>query len=323
MHRNNTEGLGSTVGARPGRVKGFAGSPDGLSNTRGFLFALGGTVVVSTNFVTAKYGLKGFNPETFSLVWTAAAAVYSLLIVLGSGQLRQLALPGTCARDVALLGVATGAGMILGWAGLARLDPSFSSFLWRFHPLLVIVLSVLILRERLTAKELAPAAIMILGGCISTIGRWNIVGTGVVLTLLSCCAVAVQVTIAKSRVQEMHPNVLVFYRVASGSVVILLWCLLVGDIRFDVEARYWHVTLLGAFLGPCLSYLLTFRSYRHWDLSRSSMVTTAQPLFVIPFAYLAFGTLPTGRELIGGFIILAGAFWLAWKHVFRRWSVGF
>jgi len=39
---------------------------------KGFFYALAGSVLVSTNWVTAKYGLRGFNPETFSLVWTSA-----------------------------------------------------------------------------------------------------------------------------------------------------------------------------------------------------------------------------------------------------------
>ena len=44
--------------------------------------------MISTNYVTAKHGLKGFNYQTFSVVWTTAAAVYALLIVLGTGLLK-------------------------------------------------------------------------------------------------------------------------------------------------------------------------------------------------------------------------------------------
>jgi len=285
---------------------------------KGFLYSLGGTILVSTNFVTAKYGLKGFNPVTFSLVWTAAAAVYSLLIVLSCGQWRQMALSSRDIWNVVLMGLATGAAMILAWTGLARLDPSFAAFLWRFQPVLTIVLSVLLLRERMSIKEIAPVTVMILGGCLSTIGRWDIVGIGIILTLLACIAVAVQMLIAKARVHEIHPNILVVYRVGIGAVVIMLWALLAGKINFQVEASYWYITLLGAFLGPCASFLLTFRSYRYWDLSRSSMVRTVQPLFVLPLAYLVFGKLPAGKELFGGCVILVGAFWLAWIHLIRK-----
>ncbi len=217
-----------------------------------------------------------------------------------------------------LLGVATGVAMILAWTALSRLDPTFSAFLWRFQPVIAITLSFLFLKERLTAAEIAAGAVMISGGLLSTVGRWNVVGTGVVLTLVACCAVAVQMLIAKARVHEIHPNILVTYRVGVASVVILLWCLVTGRIDFEVRASYWYVTLLGAFLSPCASFLLTFRSYRYWDLSRSSVVRTVQPLFVLPMAYAVFRKLPVGKELIGGGLIMAGAFWLAWIHFRRR-----
>ena len=261
---------------------------------KGFFYALAGSVLVSTNWVTAKYGLRGFNPETFSLVWTSAAAVYSLIIVLATGHRRQIALPAHVIRKVALMGLATGVGMILVWSGLARLDPSFQAFLWRFQPVLTIVLSALFLGERLTVKELVPVAAMVLGGFVGAIGRWQIVGSGMLLTIFACFAFAVQMLIAKKMVAEIHPNALVFYRVGIGVLIIALWTLLTGKGNFGVGASYWLVTLLGAFLGPCASFLLTFRSYRYWDLSRSAVVKTVEPLLVLPLSYMvpASGRLP-------------------------------
>jgi drug/metabolite transporter (DMT)-like permease len=285
---------------------------------KGFLYSLTGTLLLSTNFVTAKYGLEGFNTETFSLVWASAGAVYSLAIALIAGHGRQMALPTHAISKIALIGLVTGAQMIVSWAGLARLDPSFTAFLWRFQPVLTIALSALFLDERLMNREWLPIAIMISGGALSTMGRWEIVGTGVILTLLACCAGAMQMLIAKIVVIAIHPTVLVFYRVGIATLVIALWTLPTGKVNFDVQSSYWLVTLLGAFLGPCASYLLTFRSFRYWDLSRSSMILTAQPLFVLPLAYLFLDKLPTQKELLGGCMILAGVVWLTWIHFVRK-----
>ena len=69
--------------------------------------------------------------------------------------------------------------------------------------------------------------------------------------------------------------------------------------------------MVGAFLGPCAGVLLMFKSFSCWDLSSTSIVITAEPLLVLPFAFVAFNKLPAEMELIGGLIILAGAFWLA------------
>lgn len=284
------------------------------NNTRGFLYAIGGTLLVSTNYITAKYGLKGFNPETFSLIWTLAASFYSLMIIILTGKLRHLVIPAKSIHSIAVLGLATGTGMLLAWSGLSMLDPSFASFLWRFSPVLIIILSVFFLGERLRPIEAVPICIMVLGGAMTTFGRWNIVGLGVVLTLLGCVAVALQMLVVKLNVGEIHPNILVFYRVSLAALVIALWAVISGKLHFEISAPHLAVTLLGAFLGPCASFLLTFRSYRYWELSRSSIVLTAQPLFVLPMAFLTFGKIPTGLELLGGFVILGGAFSLVWLH---------
>lgn len=283
-------------------------------NIKGFLYALSGTALVSTNFITAKHGLQGFNPETFSLVWTSAATFYAFIVIVITGYRKKLIIPIHTIKNIIFLGLATGVGMILGWAGLSQLDPSFASFLWRFGPALTIALSVIVLQEKMKCRDIIPIAIMISGGALSTIGRWHIVGVGVVLTLLACCATSVQMLTAKMKVVEIHPNILVFYRVGLAALCIIMWTFLTEKANFNVALPYWGSTLLGAFLGPCASFLFTFRSYKYWGLSRSSMVLTAQPLLVLPMAYVAFGKIPTGRELIGGFVILLGAFWLVWSH---------
>lgn len=283
---------------------------------KGFLYALGGTILVSTNFVTAKYGLGGFNPETFSLVWSGAAAVYAFIIVLATGQAHKLVLlPSRDVINIIGMGLAASASIFFAWQGLDRLDPSFTSFIWRFQPVLAIVLSVLLLGERLFMKELFPIVIMVAGGCLSTVGRWSIVGTGTVLTILACTAVTVQLLLAKTESERIHPNILAFYRVFIAALAIALVTFLMGKADFNAKTSHWLVTLLGAFLAPCASFFLTFRSYRYWELSRASMVKTMQPVFVLPMAYMVFGTIPTGRVLVGGVLILVGAFWLGWIHL--------
>ena len=278
---------------------------------KGFLLSLGGALLLSTNFITVKYSLRGFNPETFSLVWTSAAAIYAFGIVLAGRDSRAKMLPKGAAKAMLALGACTALGMILAWKGLSELDPAFASFIWRFLPVLSILSGVIILREHLALREALAMGIMLVGALWSVVGRWNVVGTGVTLTLAAIFFGVLQLLIAKSQTHKVHPNVLVAYRVGIGSVLIACWVFASGAANFAVETKYWYVTLLGAFLGPCASFLLTFRAYRYWTLSQSSLILSGQPLFTLPMAYIFLGTLPTTRELIGGCVILAGAFWLA------------
>jgi len=284
---------------------------------KGLLYSLGGVTLLSTNFVTAKYALRGFNPETFSVLWTTAAAIYAFGIATAARSSRKQIFPQKNMKALVGLGIAAGIGMILSWSGLSILDPVFSSFLWRFFPVMTILSGVLILKERLSVQEISAMSIMMLGSLWSLTGRWQIVGTGVLLTMLSVCINVLQLVIAKSQTNLVHPNVLVAYRVGVGAVFTFCWLFATGKADFNVEAQYWLATLIGAFLGPCASFLLTFRAYRYWSLSQSSIVLTIQPLLVLPMAYFFLKTLPERSELTGGCVILLGSFWLAFIQAKR------
>ncbi len=282
---------------------------------KGLLYSLGGAMLLSTNFVTAKYGLKGFNPETFSFVWTTAAAIYAFGIAIAGKSSRSQIFPKKNMIAMTALGITTGTCMIMTWSGLASLDPVFSSFLWRFLPVLTILAGILFLKERLSKKESAAMLIMLSGSLWGAVGRWEVVGTGVILTLLAGCTATAQLLIAKTQTDRVHPNILVAYRVGIGAVVTGVWVFSTGKADFSVDTCYWCITLLGAFLGPCAGFHLIFRSYRYWSLSQSSILLTMQPVLVLPLAYLFLGSFPTVEELSGGIVIISGALCLSYLQI--------
>jgi drug/metabolite transporter (DMT)-like permease len=217
-------------------------------------------------------------------------------------------------KPLIFIGIATGIGMLLGWSALDQLDPSFTAFLGRFRPVLIIILSFIILGERLALKELPPIGLMVVGCVFSAVGRWEVVGIGIVLALSAAFMAAIQQVVAKIAVARSHPDIMVFYRVVIAALIIAIWNLLTGSTDFHVKLSYWLVLLLGAFLGPTLSFHFMYRAYRYWDLSKVSVVIIAQPLIVLPLAYLFLGKLPAQNELIGGFVIMGGAVWLGLLH---------
>jgi drug/metabolite transporter (DMT)-like permease len=144
------------------------------------------------------------------------------------------------------------------------------------------------------------------------------VGAGLALTLVACLFGAAQMLLAKLLVARMEPGAVVFYRLGGATVVIAAWTAATGRGDFGAAWPHWAAVVAGAFVGPCLSHILIFRAYKIWDLSRASLVEVAQPLFVIPLAWAFLALLPSGRELLGGALIFAGAALLGWMHVRGR-----
>jgi drug/metabolite transporter (DMT)-like permease len=216
------------------------------------------------------------------------------------------------------VGCTAGVGLLLIYAGLKRLDPSFQAFLARSHPVMVILLGVVFLKDRLRPVELLPMSVMLLGGFVSVYGRWGAVSAGVILTLVGFASFAFHRLFVKMLSGKLHVEVIVFYRAAIAAVVVSLWVLPAirrGNIDFNVPVRFYAVTFLGALIAPVAGNLLSFHAYRYWSLSRGALVLMMQPLFVLPMALVFLGRLPTAQGLIGGCVILAGAFWMTWMHM--------
>jgi drug/metabolite transporter (DMT)-like permease len=286
----------------------------GHNRLKGFLLALGSTALVSTNFVTAKYALKGFNTETFSFVWCSVATVYTFLYILLTGRLGQVRPDPRNIVRLLLLGVFTSGSMLMGWAGLRLLDPSFAAFIGRFTPAFVILLSAMFLKERIPSIEFVPIGLMITGGVAATVGRLELVLGGTLLMIGSVICNSTMMVVAKTIASEKHPGVMVFYRLAGAGTIIGIWLMASGKIDFAVAPSYWIAIFVGALLGPCVSHILLFASLKHWEVGRASVVQSVSPLLVIPMAFFAFAKLPGVKEMIGGMVILGGALWLGMMH---------
>lgn len=282
---------------------------------KGFIFSLGHAALAATNFVTAKYALQGFNTTTFCFIWTATGTIYTFLYIVLSGRLRQLRPDPQNIVWLLLLGVFASGGILMVWAGLKLLDPSFAAFITRFLAVFVVLLGALFLKERIPPIEFIPMGLMIIGGIITTVGRLEAVGLGVVLMIGSVICISITMVLAKTVANEKHPGVLTFYRLAVAATIIGIWLLVSGKVDLAVAPSYWIVVLVGAFLGPFASTLLLDGSLKYWEVGRSAIVKSLTPLLVIPLAYFAFSKLPGLKELIGGMVILCGALWLGMMHL--------
>ena len=238
---------------------------------KGFLLALGSTALLSTNYVTAKYALKGFNTATFSFLWCAVAAIYAFLYIALIGRLEQVRPNPRNIVRLLLLGIITSGSMLLGWAGLRLLDPSFAAFIGRFTPAFVILLSAMFLKERISSIEFVPMGLMIAGGVVATVGSLELVWGGVLLLVGGMICNSSMMVVAKTIASEKHPAIMVFYRLAGAGVIIGIWLLGSGKIDFSVAPSYWIAIFVGALLGPCASHLLLFASLKHWEVGRASV----------------------------------------------------
>lgn len=154
-----------------------------------------------------------------------------MTIIYLTKQHHTLIVPQSSLFPLLLMGLLTGVGMLVGWQGLAILDPTFVAFLKRFEPVLVILLSLFYLKERLFVGEIVSIILIALGGVWSAFGRWEVIGEGVILIMLASLATALQLFIAKTNIQNVSPLILVFYRISIATCAIALWTIFSGGVN--------------------------------------------------------------------------------------------
>lgn len=267
--------------------------------------------MVSINIILIKQALGAFNIFIFSAIWTGSGAVAALVTVLSTNGPKLLLPPQKRIGLVVLIGIINGASMLSMCAGMVYLDPSLSALLLRFMPVVMFLFGAVFLKEKLHPRELLPISLMLVGGCICVAGRWEYVGTGVALVLLSGILAGLIMSLAKVAVNKgCHPNTIILYRSNIGALIIFAAAAAFGKIDFHSTPKLWVLTLVSGFIGAFLGDFLSFRSFRYWNLTSYSIVRMADPFFVVLIALLIFGTFPETKELIGGTGIIAGGLWL-------------
>lgn len=142
-------------------------------------------------------------------------------------------------------------------------------------------------------------------------------GTGIVL--LNAFFATVTYLVVKVHVKKLSPELLNLNR--------SVWLLLFSLVMFFVYGQSFVIPFsalrniaIGATLGPFLTILTIYYSFRYLEASKSSVVQSTKGVFVLIGAYLFFGTLPLPHQLIGGFLTVIGVLvmTLARAGLFKR-----
>lgn len=113
---------------------------------------------------------------------------------------------------------------------------------------------------------------------------------------------------------ELSPVTLLFAQALLTVFVLAPFVYLQGDAVESIRnvSKTTGVFLLGTLVLTVLANMLILYSIQYLGAATASMLEITYPLFVVFFALLFFGTLPSVYVLIGGILILIGAMLVAY-----------
>jgi drug/metabolite transporter (DMT)-like permease len=278
--------------------------------------AIVANLVGGTSYVLAKVALGGM-PETTLVVVRTAIALVVLLPLAGAGTRALLRARGQDRRLLLVMGIVGYAlPLVLGNHGLRRSTATNAALLIGTEPIAVVVLSALMLGERLSRARLVALGLGLAGATVLVAGGVPFLGVryaphvvGDLLLVAHGIAWGVY-TVAGKRLLERHDAL----GVSAASLLVALPALAplaaVEAAAFDWDpARLWPALGAAAALGLVVSAGMTLlwnTALRDLEASRLAGFIVLQPLAGLVLGVVALGEPLTAASLGGGLLILFG-----------------
>ncbi len=274
---------------------------------KGALFALLAGVCSGFIPIFAVYAYQG-RATVLTFIFLRAfigAAVFFLYILLRSLPVRLSSSQLAC--------IFLGGGVLeplqstLYLTSLKHLQPSLVQLIFYTYPALVALLSLLLLRERLSGRTAAAIAISF-SGLLLVLGgsgwRTSLVGVAAAFgAALICSSVVV---LSRFLVGHIDPVLLGALFSLFTSLSVLPVGLLTGGISFSIELKAWLAVTGCALVATNLARFLFLTGIRLVGSTLASILCMIEPLVTVVFSAILFSQYLTWFQLLGGLVILIG-----------------
>ena len=219
-------------------------------------------------------------------------------------------------------GVVGTLAMMSGFLGLTLLPLPESTTLSYAMPLLIVVFSAVFLREvvrlyRWSAVIIGMVGVLIIAWPSLTMFSTGVnsrAALGVAAALGGATMGAVAQLLVRNLVQTERSATIVFYFLASSSVIALVTIPFGWVTPTPMQALF----LVGAGICGGIGQILLTESYRHADMSVVAPFEYTSLIFSIIIGYFAFADVPTWQMLVGGVIVIGSGLFI----IFREQQLG-
>ena len=204
--------------------------------------------------------------------------------------------------------------MILGFAALMHIPLEQIKAIGFLSPILVVILSVLILKERIYIIRILALIIGFLGVLIILRPGIIEINVGAYMVLLSGLLWSTVIIITKFLSREDSPMTILTYQYTFVSIFILPLALIYWT---NPTLNSLYYALLAAIVGTVL-HLCINHSYRLADLSVIQPVWFTQLIFASIFGFSIFGEIPDGWTWAGGILVFTSVLIITYRENYLK-----
>ena len=278
----------------------------------GFLLAIVANILWGTSFLASKYTLQAWGPFTSAAIRFGIATV-CLLVILKALK-KKIDMPETTGQWVGLLLIATSAFGVLypmQLAGLKFIPSSLSAAIMLISPLAVLLLSRMILQERLSKLKYVALTFGVIGGAILLSSTGNRLSVdfnsdffiGTLLTLASAVSLAVSAIATRKYSKEISSASITFWTMAIGFVELTLAAFLFEEnVLATINTNSNMLSWLSLFFLAFVCSAFCFFIWNH-ALSKASPQEIASSMHIKTPTAVLIGVFIGGEELTSRVIL--------------------
>ncbi len=241
----------------------------------------------------------------------AGGMLFLLLIMLLSGKRLSISAVRRNALPLLLSGACIGFNWILLFEAYRYTSVASATLCYYMAPVIVLLLSPLLLRERLTARKLVCVLIALAGmALVSGLfepGQGDANSLHGVLLGLSAAVFYAGVILTNKRISGISPTDRTIIQLGVAAAVLLPYTLLTGEL-FSLSAQplSWVMLAVVAVVHTGLAYTLYFGSMSLLRAQTVALMSYIDPLAAILLSALLLGEPLTPLTFLGALLILGG-----------------
>lgn len=238
----------------------------------------------------------------------ASAALFNAAVALAQDGRRALGFGWVSVG--AAVGLAT--LTIIGNFGIAyalpRIGAGMISAVMKAQVVLTPLLALPLLGERAPRRLWAGALLALLGFALPQLAAAEAgSGSGYAFGFVAALAFAGMQILTRRVIERIRPASVNALRLLMA--VLVLHLLPEGRAVWSAGPAAWGYAALAGLFGPGISRLCLMAAVRHVSPSLTALIALFGPVLAFGMGFVFFGTRPTGLELAGAVLIIAGVLW--------------
>lgn len=247
--------------------------------------------------------------------WARYAVASSIVVPISAALHRRFVFPTERLSSHVLRTLFLVAAMTLYFLAIARIPLATAASAFFVGPIVAVVLSVVMLGERLTISK-ALALALGAGGSVVILRPGGSTDPGIVLAFASGVLFAFYLIATRHAAQASAPLPTLAFQCVVGAL--LLTPQAVATWRLPAATDLWLFAGLGAF--SAISHILSIAAFRFSDASTLAPLVYIELIGAALIGYFAFGEVPQASTVFGAMLIVAAGLVLVQQDRRRRRS---